>query len=61
MTCEACNERRQAMLDALFEGRLLAAAGHAAKGAAEMVGLKAQEEPRQTEPRTTRKPRKVKP
>lgn len=55
MTCKACEERRQQMLDALLEGKIAAAAGHAVKGAAEMAGLKAKEEPK-----PARRPRKAK-
>jgi predicted methyltransferase MtxX (methanogen marker protein 4) len=55
MTCEACNERRKQMLDALLEGKIAAAVGHAVKGAAEMVGLNGKEEPK-----PARRPRKAK-
>ena len=41
MSCKECVERREAVVDAVLEGRLAAAAGHLVKGAAEMVGLKA--------------------
>ncbi|WIY54155.1 hypothetical protein O9Z70_06435 [Devosia sp. YIM 151766] len=40
MTCKECQERREAVVDAVLEGRIAAAAGHLVKGAAEMVGLK---------------------
>lgn len=40
MSCENCEERRQKMIDAVLEGKLAAAAGHAVKGAAEMIGIK---------------------
>lgn len=40
MSCKACTERREAVIDAALEGRIAAAAGHLVKGAAEMVGLK---------------------
>ncbi len=38
--CKECRERREAMVEAALQGRLLSAAGHAVTGAAEMVGLK---------------------
>lgn len=38
--CKECRERREAMIEAALQGRLLAAAGQAITGAAEMVGLK---------------------
>lgn len=38
--CKECRERREAMIEAALQGRLLAAAGHAVAGAAEMTGLK---------------------
>lgn len=41
MACKECIERREKLIDAVIEGRIAAAAGHALKGAAEMVGLKA--------------------
>lgn len=53
MTCEDCEERRQKVLDAILEGKIAAAAGHIMKGAAEMVGLNAKEEPK-----PARRPRK---
>jgi hypothetical protein len=40
MACKECRERREAMIEAALQGRLMAAAGHAVKGAAEMVGVK---------------------
>lgn len=40
MACKECMERREKMVDAVLEGRILAAAGNAVTGAAEMVGLK---------------------
>ena len=40
MACTECRERREAMIEAALQGRLLAAAGHAVKGAAEFVGVK---------------------
>lgn len=46
MTCKACEERRQKMLDALLEAKLAKAMGHAVLGAAEMVGLKTKEAPK---------------
>ncbi len=49
--CKECAERREALIDAVLEGRIAAATGHAIKGAAEMVGLK----PKGDSP----KPRKV--
>lgn len=54
MTCKACEERRQKVLDAILEGKIAAAAGHALKGAAEMVGLKPKEEAK-----PARRPRKA--
>ena len=54
MTCKACEERRQKVLDAILEGKIAAAAGHALKGAAEMVGIKAK-----AEGKPTRRPRKA--
>lgn len=41
MSCKECIERREKLIDAVIEGRIAAAAGHALKGAAELVGLKA--------------------
>lgn len=38
--CKECAERREALIDAVLEGRIAAAAGHAIKGAAEIVGIK---------------------
>jgi hypothetical protein len=46
--CKECAERREALIDAVLEGRIAAAAGHALKGAAEMAGIK---------PKVTKKPR----
>lgn len=40
MACKECVERREKLIDAVLEGRIAAAAGHAIKGAVEMVGLK---------------------
>ena len=40
MACKECEERREALIDAVLEGRIAAAAGHAVKGAAELIGLK---------------------
>lgn len=40
MACKECRERREAMIEAALQGRLLAAAGQAATGLAEMTGLK---------------------
>lgn len=40
MACKECRERREAMVEAALQGRLLAAAGHAVTGAAEMLGIK---------------------
>jgi len=40
MVCKACQDRREAVISAVLEGRIAAAAGHVVKGAAEMVGLK---------------------
>lgn len=40
MVCRECLERREKLIDAVLEGRIAAAAGHALKGAAEMVGIK---------------------
>lgn len=40
MACKECLERREKVINAVLEGRIAAAAGHVAKGAAEMVGLK---------------------
>lgn len=40
MACKECIERRNKMVEDALQGRILAAAGHAFKGAAEMVGLK---------------------
>jgi len=40
MTCKECLERREQMIEAALQGRLLAAAGHAVTGAAEMAGIK---------------------
>lgn len=39
MTCDDCEARYRLMRDAILEGKLMAAAGHAVKGAAEMTGL----------------------
>ena len=41
MPCKECAERREKLINAVIEGRIAAAAGHAFKGAAEMAGLKA--------------------
>lgn len=48
MACKECMERREKLINAVLEGRIAAAAGHLAKGAAEMVGIK---------PKATKKPR----
>lgn len=40
MACKECLERREKMVEAALQGRLLAAAGHAVTGAAEIAGLK---------------------
>lgn len=40
MACRECIERREKLIDAVIEGRIAAAAGHALKGVAEMTGLK---------------------
>lgn len=40
MSCKECIERREKVINAVLEGRIAAAAGHMAKGAAEIVGLK---------------------
>ena len=40
MACKECLERREKMVDAVLEGRILAAAGHALAGAAELAGIK---------------------
>lgn len=45
MACKECAERREAVIDAVLEGRLLAAAGHVVTGAAEMVGIKPKARP----------------
>ena len=37
MACRECQERREAVIDAVLQGRLLSAAGHVAAGAVEMV------------------------
>lgn len=39
MTCDDCEARFRLIRDAVLEGKLLAAAGHAVKGAVEMTGL----------------------
>lgn len=41
-------ERREKLINAVLEGRIAAAAGHLAKGAAEMAGIKS---------KATKKPR----
>lgn len=38
--CKACRERREKMIEAALQGRLLAAAGHVIAGAVEMTGIK---------------------
>ena len=43
MTCKPCEERRRALFDAFMAGKMAEALGHAAKGAAELVGLKGKE------------------
>lgn len=50
--CKECRERREKLIDAALQGRLLAAAGHAVSGAAEMVGLKPKAKPSQKNPKT---------
>lgn len=40
MSCENCTARQKLMREAYERAKLAKAAGHAAKGAAEMVGLK---------------------
>jgi hypothetical protein len=55
MACKECRERREAMIEAALQGRLMAAAGHAVNGAAEMVGLK----PKGKTPKAVRKPAKA--
>lgn len=50
MACAECLKRRNEMINAAIEGRILQAAGHLVKGAAEMAGLK-DKEPVAEEPR----------
>lgn len=37
MACKECQERREAVIDSVLQGRLLSAAGHVVTGAVEMV------------------------
>lgn len=41
MSCQACAERRKKARDALMSAKIAEAAGHIAKGTAEMLGIKA--------------------
>jgi hypothetical protein len=43
--CKECRERREKMIEAALQGRLLAAAGHAVAGAAELTGIKPKAQP----------------
>jgi hypothetical protein len=55
MACKECRERREAMIEAALQGRLMAAAGHVVKGAAEMAGLRPKGKP----PKAVRKSAKA--
>jgi hypothetical protein len=39
MVCKECLERREQLINAALEGRIAAAAGHALKGAGQMIGI----------------------
>lgn len=40
MGCKECEERRRKLREAILRGKIAEAAGHALKGAAEMVGAR---------------------
>jgi hypothetical protein len=50
--CKECRERREKLIDAALQGRLIAAAGHAVTGGVEMVGLKPKAKPTRKPPKT---------